>query len=678
MNKIPFENGTLVTPAKLNEDNTITPAVYEGTTPLTAHNLNLLQDNVELEIQEKYNNLELNIKNEENLRIASDTTLQNQINSLANGSPLVANSISEMTDTSRIYVESTSGHWFYYDGTNWIDAGTYQATEVKEEEIYKSKTNFVGLEGNLFLPENLPITSNGLAISYDKTTGVLSYLGTTTANVKVKIAEFKAEEDGTYLFAITQILQTAGCVIDIYPHNDSSSTRITRVSYNLLTAQADLAANTYYDVYAVAANGFTFNEQIKLQIQKGTDNKGYFLPRYKFLTDNESFRNLKSGLLLGTSAEKFIVAEIQADDCKLKFKNTNFILLRKKFEKMNVTYILTLKDLEFSLASYNDTSILPGNYVLFLTPDGNLQKVNYINFNTETIDENSIFLGYYYIEKEKIIDYKFNFSVVTKNTTIKKYLSICGVSIDTYDGYIPSPNIKYYPANTLNNVNMTWWKKLLDKTKMNLLINNSWTGARATTTNNNNANHPEITNYKVASSGIHRCLNLDDGTNTPDFIIIGAFGLNDYNNSNIGEYNIGDSLPDKEVDLLDSTNYDIYKNIIENYETAMATIFFRVQQKYPNAKIFVMDSYNYYNNGKELTYNISTNHNINEYNKSLYKVADIFGVEVIKLSEAGIHSQNSRNLCVEGASANVALHPNDEGMNMIFREVYDHLKKYID
>lgn len=50
MNKIPFENGTLVTPAKLNDDNTITPAAYVGTTPLTAHNLNLLQDNVESEI----------------------------------------------------------------------------------------------------------------------------------------------------------------------------------------------------------------------------------------------------------------------------------------------------------------------------------------------------------------------------------------------------------------------------------------------------------------------------------------------------------------------------------------------------------------------------------------------------------------------------------------------------
>lgn len=50
MNKIIFEEGTLVTPAKVNEDGTITPAVWEGNTPLTPHILNLMQDNIETAI----------------------------------------------------------------------------------------------------------------------------------------------------------------------------------------------------------------------------------------------------------------------------------------------------------------------------------------------------------------------------------------------------------------------------------------------------------------------------------------------------------------------------------------------------------------------------------------------------------------------------------------------------
>ena len=52
MDKIIFEEGTLVTPAKVNEDGTITPAVWEGKTPLTPHTLNLIQDNIETAIED--------------------------------------------------------------------------------------------------------------------------------------------------------------------------------------------------------------------------------------------------------------------------------------------------------------------------------------------------------------------------------------------------------------------------------------------------------------------------------------------------------------------------------------------------------------------------------------------------------------------------------------------------
>lgn len=50
MNKIPFEDGTKTQEAyvTINEQNyPVTPAVWSGTTPLKAQNLNLMQDNIE-------------------------------------------------------------------------------------------------------------------------------------------------------------------------------------------------------------------------------------------------------------------------------------------------------------------------------------------------------------------------------------------------------------------------------------------------------------------------------------------------------------------------------------------------------------------------------------------------------------------------------------------------------
>lgn len=47
MDKVKFEVGELVTPAKVNEDGTITPAVRKGTTPLSPFLLNQIQENIE-------------------------------------------------------------------------------------------------------------------------------------------------------------------------------------------------------------------------------------------------------------------------------------------------------------------------------------------------------------------------------------------------------------------------------------------------------------------------------------------------------------------------------------------------------------------------------------------------------------------------------------------------------
>lgn len=61
--------------------------------------------------------------------------IENQVSSVASGSPLVASSTSEMTDTTRTYVNTTDGKWYYYDGDSWEIGGTYQSTAVANNSV---------------------------------------------------------------------------------------------------------------------------------------------------------------------------------------------------------------------------------------------------------------------------------------------------------------------------------------------------------------------------------------------------------------------------------------------------------------------------------------------------------------------------------------------------------------
>lgn len=60
------------------------------------------------------------------------------------GAPLVASTASGMTDHDRVYVYTgnesgfPSGHWYYYNGSNWTDGGVYNAVAVETDTTLTS------------------------------------------------------------------------------------------------------------------------------------------------------------------------------------------------------------------------------------------------------------------------------------------------------------------------------------------------------------------------------------------------------------------------------------------------------------------------------------------------------------------------------------------------------------
>lgn len=79
--------------------------------------------------------------------LSSDVTTEvtSQLGSLTSATPLVASSVSNMTDTTRIYVNTTDGHWYWYDGSSWTDGGMYQATGIADNSITSDKLKIGGV-----------------------------------------------------------------------------------------------------------------------------------------------------------------------------------------------------------------------------------------------------------------------------------------------------------------------------------------------------------------------------------------------------------------------------------------------------------------------------------------------------------------------------------------------------
>ena len=221
-----------------------------------------------------------------------------------------------------------------------------------------------------------------------------------------------------------------------------------------------------------------------------------------------------------------------------------------------------------------------------------------------------------------------------------EYLSILGDSISTYQGYIPASNDYYYPQTYLQNVNCTWWKRLLDDTGMQLLVNNSWSGS--------------LMSGESSSVGLNRCENLDDGTHTPDHIII-FMGVNDF----------------KYPRELGKCGLDSQTYAVTNFSDAYYTALNRIRTKYPNAKLYLgtIMEFNYPNDNVTGFPIINGNGvNLIDFNNAIRKLADLYGAELIEFTKCGITYFNKTLTLGDTAG----LHPNANGHNLMFIEAVKH------
>lgn len=105
---------------EMAEDGSLTRIIKEYVDPI--------QEAFEAEINAEFTAY----KNTVNGNIA---TMNTKIDNITSGTPIPVSSTADMSDTTRIYLNTTDGYWYYYNGSVWTQGGVYQAVGVNTSSV---------------------------------------------------------------------------------------------------------------------------------------------------------------------------------------------------------------------------------------------------------------------------------------------------------------------------------------------------------------------------------------------------------------------------------------------------------------------------------------------------------------------------------------------------------------
>lgn len=254
------------------------------------------------------------------------------------------------------------------------------------------------------------------------------------------------------------------------------------------------------------------------------------------------------------------------------------------------------------------------------------------------VDKDSLFYLGYCIQTGKTVSFTFD-------CLVGRTLSIIGDSISTYGGYIPEGNTPYYQDGGGANVNVTWWKRAMNRCGLSLCVNNSSSGSRVSNTATDGRPY-----------GIEMAKHLDNNGTAPDIVIIYQ-GINDYNSRvGLGAYNGKGAIP-----ATQDTFRESYAQMLHNVLTT-----------YPKAKVYACTLPTIERTTGDIA---SPDMNgsgvyLMDYNVAIRELARAFCVEVIDLESCGIHHYNGANYMYDyDEETGAFVHPNSEGHRMISHKV---------
>lgn len=508
--------------------------------------------------------------------LASDVTSEvtDQLSDLTSATPLAASSIAGMTDTTRIYVNTADGHWYWHNGSEWIDGGVYQATEIVEHSIYPEHTIFyedINLIPKLNWTQGKIIGNSGTITDYSSGCYNEEYVSVTggdklviinNSNVNfnyMKIREYASDKS---FIAANDLLN-----INYYTLNANTAyVRFTSWNNNFATLPDNcylvLSSNTFdklnnYNIYNKLNEKYKDSELAK-DVLLENENRFYSKPYtygLSFNVNDITFNNIRDAQYTATITNSTVY--------------TGLYMKLPNIKLHDVLYI-----------DFTGSSNLPNNgVVLARSGDVAVATCKQIDDYHYKVEVDSNIITY---KNDLRIMLKFSGLTINNTLTINTKLSVNNHS-NTLKEYIEhnTPVKKFIllgdsitHATGTNN----WFLQMQNKINASLIANVAVDGAHLKDYSDTGAYDGNPTNgshNNVLGNQVQKIINND--YDDPDFIMI-AIGTND-----------GISATDEQIY---NTYYDANQTLIpvENVDRKTAAGAFRwcnekLHDKYPNAKI---------------------------------------------------------------------------------------------
>lgn len=259
------------------------------------------------------------------------------------GAPLVASSTSGMTDTTKVYVNTSDGNWYYYNGTSWIAGGVYQATGIEDYSIKNDKLypKDISIENNVFYKDLLP-----LAIEIKTNKRLTGYSSSTYLPTYADDNNFDC-----YVFNTSDIV-TLGDYINKYAFDNTKDYQAYVVYTGGVKAHNVYIVWVTNDNNSVSWERLTTYDNLVLCFPKGTR---WFKTQYKYFRSDEIIKDLSTNI------------EVKNQNINKKIDGSNINLLRTDLTKQQgVTILKNRKPTGYSTTSNEVTTTKELNYTTII------------------------------------------------------------------------------------------------------------------------------------------------------------------------------------------------------------------------------------------------------------------------------------------------------------------------